>query len=279
MIPFVVSRFFEEWNFNAGQSVNYNEGVKAAMNGLSNDLGCIQFIEVEEKDLASSKFENGLVFVPGNACVSMVGLAPGKSPGMSLQQAKMPSNILKWQGITLSNNCAGTSMATIQHEVLHALGVMHEHSRPDRDTYLNFNAGNTQSQSSYTKIPSDEWVQSGIASEFEVESVMTYCSFCSAIVKSVPVLSLKDGRTFGSGTRVTTSDALQLQWNYCKPRGFEYKPYKECLSTDLLGFKRKVFTDRLCDGVKDCRDGEDETGEGAEWNCIPTGKTDKGSQN
>ena len=37
-------------------------------------------------------------------------------------------------------------------------------------------------------------------------------------------MTLKDGKIFGSGTMMTTTDSLQLQWRYCKDRpSFEYK--------------------------------------------------------
>ena len=34
---------------------------------------------------------------------------------------------------------------TILHEILHALGVYHEHTRPDRDSFVTINYNNIQS--------------------------------------------------------------------------------------------------------------------------------------
>ena len=48
------------------------------------------------------------------------------------------------------------------------------------------------SQSSYTKLTHDIWMNSNpMGHEFEVESVMTYCSLCSAVANNRPVLTIK----------------------------------------------------------------------------------------
>ena len=38
-----------------------------------------------------------------------------------------------WQIIAMAENCGGGTARTVHHEVLHALGVGHEHNRPDRN--------------------------------------------------------------------------------------------------------------------------------------------------
>lgn len=124
---------------------------------------------------------------------------------------------------------------------------------------------------SYDVIPVADWFNMG--SPLEVESVMTYCSFCSAISTTTPVMTVKDtGATFSDGYRVTTTDAKQLQWMYCESDtinypDFEYKETTSCSAGDMLGFTREVFTDRLCDSIVDCASGEDEDGSLAE--CEP----------
>ena len=77
---------------------------------------------------------------------------------------------------------------------------------------------------------------------FEVESVLTYCSFCSA-KSNLPVAELKDGTTFSGGDKMTTTDALQTQKRYCqsKRENYTYKEHVQCTSTDLLGFTRPIF--------------------------------------
>lgn len=231
------------------------------MAALAKDLGCFDVIKVPTSELAATQHVNGILFVwlpDGQGCRSALGKAPGYT--LNLDESYLRDQPATWQIISLESTCGGNTAATVQHEVLHALGVSHEHNRPDRDQYLNYYASNAQMTSPFEKLTDEVWLDSG--SQFEVESIMTYCSGCMSINSATnPVLTLKNGDTFESGERLTTSDALQLQWRYCKDRAnFEYKETFDCTSTDVLGFNRKVFSDRLCDGKKDCADGEDELG-------------------
>ena len=49
----------------------------------------------------------------------------------------------------MSAGCGGNTAATVHHETLHALGVGHEHNRPDRDTYLNVDTSKSYAPSQY----------------------------------------------------------------------------------------------------------------------------------
>ena len=66
---------------------------------------------------------------------------------------------------------------------------------------------------SYYKINASYWQDTGYP--FELASVMTYCSRCSAN-GAAPVATLHDGSIFYDGDRLTTTDALQIQNKYCK---------------------------------------------------------------
>ncbi|CBY23642.1 unnamed protein product [Oikopleura dioica] len=77
-----------------------------------------------------------------------------------------------------------------------------------------------------------------------------------------------DGSFFSGGRFMSTTDALQLQSQYCSPE--ETMHALDCLEKDEFGFDRKIFASRVCDGRADCPNAEDETGSIA--SCIQSGE-------
>ena len=106
------------------------------MNLKSKDLGCIKTVKIERKDLATTEWDAGLMFVwenwTGGGCWSGLGQISGYSNGVfsSMTETGSPPG---WQIIAMAENCGGGTARTVHHEVLHALGVGHEHNRPDRN--------------------------------------------------------------------------------------------------------------------------------------------------
>ena len=67
-----------------------------------------------------------------------------------------------------------------------------------------------------------------------------------------------------------------MQWRYCRSReNFEIQESIRCTSTDNYGQNRRVFVSRLCDGVADCNDAEDEIGGLGECQTIGKGRFEK----
>ena len=156
---------------------------------MNPDLACL---EMRRED---TSWTNGIIFVKASeigqsGCFSALGVAQGfyNDGGFGY-----PST---WQAIALSESCAGTSQATVQHEILHALGVHHEHNRPDRDDYLNVDTSAASSPHNFRKIGRDTWIETG--HDFDISSVMTYCSYCGSISSDYPVMTTKTGNTFSS---------------------------------------------------------------------------------
>jgi hypothetical protein len=100
-----------------------------------------------------------------------------------------------------------------------------------------------------------------VGSVYEPKSVMHYGSFAGANQDVNPVGTFKDGSLFSGGySKITTTDALQLQTQYCKvptdsrgrklfPR-FVHSDSTKCTSKDEVGYLRDVFSNRLCDGFE-----------------------------
>ena len=220
------------------------------MENLGRDLGCIKTEYVERQNLNSTIWKQGILFywAPNEEySSSALGLKPGyissKSYIDSIEQFGAYST---WQMIVTNHDAE--KQDTLHHEVLHALGVGHEHSRPDLDQYLTVK--NENSDENYQKMNKDEWF--GTNYPLEMQSVMIY-TYSDKIRKTNGELVKERSK------RLTTTDALEIQEMYCleKP-DFELKEHVMCTQPDELGFYRPVFVDRICDGVVDCHDGSDE---------------------
>ncbi|KAI6220819.1 Metalloendopeptidase [Aphelenchoides fujianensis] len=76
------------------------------------------------------------------------------------------------QIMSLGDGCI--LQGTVQHEFLHALGIQHEHQRPDRDKYLKVNYKNLERgmRSQVEKIPASQVDLHGI--KYDYKSIMHY---------------------------------------------------------------------------------------------------------
>ncbi len=80
------------------------------------DKSCIQFVpRTTESDY--------IAVINGNGCFSQIGRTKGKQE-LILERSKC------------------LNVENVNHEIMHALGFEHEHSRPDRDKYIHINEGN-----------------------------------------------------------------------------------------------------------------------------------------
>src|SRR4051794_17644050 len=75
------------------------------------DTTCVRFVErTNERDYVS--------IYKGDGCHSRLGKTGGR------------------QDMSLANNCP---QGTVAHEFMHALGILHHHSRTDRDDFVTIN--------------------------------------------------------------------------------------------------------------------------------------------
>ena len=89
---------------------------------------------------------------------------------------------------------------------------------------------------------------------------MTYGSMTRSVNGNVTMVVKLDGLPFPTHTTITTTDALQVQWHFCRELDdFVPKRTRNCTNPDRTGQMLKVFDDRLCDNKRDCFGGEDES--------------------
>ncbi|WP_314511825.1 M12 family metallopeptidase [Xanthocytophaga agilis] len=121
-----------------------------------------------------------IVFMPGAGCSSAVG--------MQAQE----------QSIILGPDC---TKGTVIHEIGHAVGLFHEHSRTDRDNHLVIKWNNIKSDQAI-RDQFKKWAEFGYNgfdhSNFDFGSVMLYGSYSSkaAIDPSKPVITTTSGNTY-----------------------------------------------------------------------------------
>ncbi len=147
-------------------------------------------------------------FRKGSGCSSSVGRTGGK------------------QNINLANGC---STGNTIHEIGHAIGLWHEQSRKDRNSYVTVNFGNIQSGKSHNF---KTYVQRGMdgteyTSTLDFGSIMMYGPY-SFSKNGQPTITKKNGSTYSVQRNA-------LSWNDRVGISKMY-PYKPCGSQDCIPF-------------------------------------------
>ena len=109
---------------------------------------------------------------------------------------------------------------TAVHEIAHALGIIHEQSRPDRDTYVTINTANIQ-----TGMEGNFSIVNGALNQgpYDFDSVMHYYSTAFSI-NGQPTITANPGYTqfqniMGQSNHVSTLDASGMAQIYGLPQG------------------------------------------------------------
>ncbi|KAJ0069876.1 hypothetical protein NL108_015416 [Boleophthalmus pectinirostris] len=153
---------------------------------------CIKFEEISR---SWSYFTRHLYIHSGTGCWSYTGR--------------------KWwmlsQKVSLSKDgCLYT--ATVQHELLHALGFTHEHSRSDRDNHVTIRHENIEPNRKYNFIKQQT---DNLDTPYDFDSVMQYHNYDFSINKKPTLQSKRNPRMrFGYASGVSKNDILRVNRYY-----------------------------------------------------------------
>ncbi|CEF59844.2 Astacin-like metalloendopeptidase, partial [Strongyloides ratti] len=159
---------------------------------------CIKFIKMN--DIFYKK--QGLIFKNDTTCSSSIGLVNSNKP----------------QNITLSKNCYKT-VGYILHEIGHALGLIHEQSRRDRDYYVEINRDNIliPNRKNFDKFVLNRY--KNFSTQYDYNALMHYAQNSFAINTKIPVIKSKlheeHDRAMGNRKKMTFNEIKQLNLCHC----------------------------------------------------------------
>ncbi|KAH6942753.1 hypothetical protein HPB50_009816 [Hyalomma asiaticum] len=118
------------------------------------------------------------------------------------------------QRLSLGARCA--NVGTVMHELMHAAGFYHEHSRSDRDEYIDIYKENIRPEKlrQFQKMHPSE---NRLLTPFDVHSIMMYGSSTFARVEGLITMLTKDGgylRAVRNKRRISSSDAIRIRKLY-----------------------------------------------------------------
>ncbi|XP_077546424.1 astacin-like metalloprotease toxin 5 [Haemaphysalis longicornis] len=166
----------------------YKKLIRDSMNEIENKT-CVRFVERKrEKDYVS--------LIRGSSCSSSVGRDGGP------------------QTLSLGSGCF--YKGTVLHELMHAIGFHHEHSRSDRDEHINVFTENIVPEDVEQFEKLEPW-QNRLLSPFDRNSIMLYGSEAFARAPGLYTLLAKDGSKFTEPydkKGLSTSDARRIRKLY-----------------------------------------------------------------
>ena len=165
------------------------------------DNTSMKFVE-RTADNASS-YPNFLRFDPSHRCASFVGMQGGE------------------QSIEISDEC---EVGSIIHEIGHAIGLFHEHTRPDRDNFVNVHVDRI--------IPGFEQnfdvLDAGVEqlSEYDYGSIMHYGEYFFSS-NGQPTIEAPAGITIGQREALSPLDIESIENMYATDLAVQYSQLQE----------------------------------------------------
>jgi len=203
--------------------------VKYAIN-LIQSKTCIRFKQRESTDAHFVKI------TIGTSCWSYIG------------RRTIPDK--KFQEVSLGPNCF--SKGIVLHEIMHLLGFYHEHTRFDRDKYINVLWDNIDPAYLDYFRPVDPSVSSYELGSYDYDSVMHYKKFAhSSNGKPTMEAKIDPGRFLGRQESLSDKDIEKIKKTYnCQQKRLtgiwgDWSPWGKCTGDSLRMRLRKCADDMV----------------------------------
>ena len=117
---------------------------------------------------------------------------------------------LQPQKVTLGPGCV--YLPIVLHEIGHAVGFYHEHSRPDRDEYISVIDGNVQNRfiSAFNTVPNGNTLNYG----YDYASIMHYSATTFSVANTDAIVSTKPQIHLGEAAELSPLDIAKANALY-----------------------------------------------------------------
>ncbi|XP_033727499.1 bone morphogenetic protein 1-like isoform X2 [Pecten maximus] len=190
----------------SGFTGSHRRNIQQAMNRIS-EATCICFRTIGNKEV--NRGIPHVRIINGNGCSSFIGVS-SRSRGRQ-----------RSQDLQLRTSCRIFRVAT--HEILHALGLYHEQSRPDRNKYVKVNFNNIRRGNEHNFNRFSDLTIDSRGVPYDYESIMHYSNRAFSQGRSITLEPIPNENrkkylnTIGKATEMSNGDIEILRKMYNCP--------------------------------------------------------------
>ena len=178
--------------FHPGLSEIQQDKVEEALERL-NDRTRLSLVPTS--DPAADGYADYVLFEPSSGCASFVG------------RQKIPRQ--DHQSVWVADSC---SVGSVIHEVSHAIGLFHEHTRADRDNYIRVDWDNVKGDKEFNFEIYDAGAE--MHGEYDYGSIMHYGERYFSANGKRTIVTLEDGIRIGQREALSADDVAAIDAMY-----------------------------------------------------------------
>ncbi|GMT32355.1 hypothetical protein PFISCL1PPCAC_23652 [Pristionchus fissidentatus] len=206
---FLEQNFAEKWDISSPIPYTFDSSIAPwdktdvhdALDEISR-VSCVRF-----RELSSA---------PNFAHINFVKIDSPTFCGLSYVGRVAPVNT-----VYLSFQC-GKNVGVVVHEVMHALGIIHQHLRVDRDQFIKVDWSNVNPQKYDQFATADQSLYTSYGIKYSYDSIMHYNAYTNAVDTRKPTMiplvnSASNLALLGQRDRMSPTDINLINKMYCKP--------------------------------------------------------------